>query len=237
MCQKTGHSSLVKTARSYLNYCEKHEKLPLDIILKYRSILKLKRSQPDVYVPPDSDVVANYNRIKQDSTLELIFLVLATSGIRYIECLDFLRNLDRNRLKMSPSHVAYSVAKTRNTKNINNIYLPLFVYKKLKYIDESYPNLRMQFYRKGSLFSVKYLRKWQYNFLIYNNVPESVADFIQGRTSKSIGANHYLAKAQQADFWYSKVADKLESVFCNTPKRKTVRQIPGTLSKPKKRRF
>jgi intergrase/recombinase len=216
LSQKTGHSSIVKTARSYLNYCEKHEKLPSYIILKYRSILKLKRSQPDVYVPQDSEVLASYHKIKQNKTLDLIFLVLATSGIRYVECLDFLKNLDGTRFKTCPAHVAYSVAKTRNTKNINNIYLPLFVYKKLKHIDESYPNLRMQFYRKGSLFSVKYLRKWQYNFLIYNNVPESVADFIQGRASRSIGANHYLAKAQQADFWYSKVAHKLEGIFSNT---------------------
>jgi len=216
LSQKTGHSSLVKTARSYLNYFEKHEKLPLDIILKYRSILKLKRSQPDVYVPSDSEVLASYHKIKQDKTLDLIFLILATSGIRYVECLDFLKNYDGTRFKMSGRHIAYSVAKTRNTKNINNIYLPLFVYKKLEHIDESYPSLRMQFYRKGSLFSVKYLRKWQYNFLIYNNVPESVADFIQGRASKSISANHYLAKAQQADFWYSKITNKLESVFCNT---------------------
>jgi hypothetical protein len=60
---------------------------------------------------------------------------------------------------------------------------------------------------------LKYLRKWHYNFMLYHHVPESVADFIQGRSSKSISANHYLAKAQQADFWYGKIAGALTKVF------------------------
>ena len=36
-----------------------------------------------------------------------------------------------------------------------------------------------------------YLRKWFCNFLILNNVPESV------------GSMHYLAKVKQADYWYN----------------------------------
>ena len=41
----------------------------------------------------------------------------------------------------------------------------------------------------------KYLRKWFYNFLILNNVPESV------------GSTHYLAKVKQADYWYGLVKE------------------------------
>jgi len=36
-------------------------------------------------------------------------------------------------------------------------------------------------------------------FLILNGVPKSVADFIQGRFSYTIGSMHYLAKVKQAD--------------------------------------
>lgn len=55
----------------------------------------------------------------------------------------------------------------------------------------------------------KYLRKWQYNFLIYQGVPESVVDFIQGRSSESVGSMHYLSKVKQADYWYGKALDNL----------------------------
>ena len=45
-------------------------------------------------------------------------------------------------------------------------------------------------------------------FLILNGVPESVADFIQGRASVTVGSSHYLAKTKQADEWYSRIVDK-----------------------------
>lgn len=38
------------------------------------------------------------------------------------------------------------------------------------------------------------------------NVPESVADFVQGRTPKKIGARHYSKLVNQADGHYTKFA-------------------------------
>jgi len=49
--------------------------------------------------------------------------------------------------------------------------------------------------------------------LILNGVPESVADFIQGRASITVGSMHYLTKVKQADEWYLRVADKLMEIF------------------------
>jgi intergrase/recombinase len=40
----------------------------------------------------------------------------------------------------------------------------------------------------------------------------SVADFIQGRTPKRIGAKHYMALTRQADNWYGKYASYLSSL-------------------------
>ena len=60
----------------------------------------------------------------------------------------------------------------------------------------------------------KYLRKWFYNFLIINNVPESVADFIEGRAPESVGSMHYLSRVRQADYWYEKTAlPRLQDFF------------------------
>ena len=177
-------------------------------------------------MPSDAELIANFNKIKDHKVLEIIYLVLATSGIRYVECLDFLKNYDINKFAINPNHVSYSVAHFRNTKSINNIYLPLFVYKKLIHVNSSYDLLRMRLIRKDITISLKYLRKWNYNFLLYNNVPESVADFIQGRVSKSVSANHYLAKSQQASFWYGKIASKFINIFKHNNKfGKNLKQI------------
>jgi intergrase/recombinase len=42
---------------------------------------------------------------------------------------------------------------------------------------------------------------------------ESVADFIQGRASVTVGSAHYLAKTQQADVSYAKIVPKLLPLF------------------------
>ena len=57
------------------------------------------------------------------------------------------------------------------------------------------------------------IRKWHLNFLIEHSIPESVADFIQGRASVTVVSAHYLAKTQQADLWYGKVVDKLMDIL------------------------
>ena len=66
--------------------------------------------------------------------------------------------------------------------------------------------------RKSGL-NPKYHRKWFYNFLIYNNVTEGVADFIEGRASSSVGSMHYLSKAKQAVYWYERVVDTLSVII------------------------
>lgn len=54
----------------------------------------------------------------------------------------------------------------------------------------------------------KYLRKFAFDTMISENlnVPESVADFIEGRTPKKIGARHYSRLLAQADGHYPKFA-------------------------------
>ena len=61
--------------------------------------------------------------------------------------------------------------------------------------------------------SPKYLRKWFYNFLVFNSVPEGVADFIEGGAPNSVGSMHYLSKAKQADRWYKQVVDELTNII------------------------
>jgi intergrase/recombinase len=215
LSQKKGVKNLIVTARVYLNFSEQSNLLSSDTIQKYRKVLKCKQSNNDYFVPSDENVILTYNKIKHDKQLKIIYLILATSGIRYIECIKFLHSYDKSKFNIKNNIATYNISELRSSKKINNIHLPLFVFKELKHINSTYAYLRKKYNLSKPLFSLKYLRKWQYNFLLYNQVPESVADFIQGRASKSVSANHYLAKSQQSNFWYSKVANKLEELFRN----------------------
>ena len=42
--------------------------------------------------------------------------------------------------------------------------------------------------------------------MIELEIPESVADFIEGRVPKRVGAKHYMALRRQADKFYGKYA-------------------------------
>jgi len=64
------------------------------------------------------------------------------------------------------------------------------------------------YFYKYKFVCCKYLRKFAFDTMISEklNVPESVADFIEGRTPKKIGARHYSKLVNQADGHYTKFA-------------------------------
>ena len=56
------------------------------------------------------------------------------------------------------------------------------------------------------LVAFKYIRKFGFDKMIDLEVPESVADFIQGRTPKKIGAKHYMVLVRQDKKFYPRYA-------------------------------
>jgi len=56
--------------------------------------------------------------------------------------------------------------------------------------------------------TAKTIRKWHLNTMIKEGITESVADFIQGRASATVGSAHYLNKIQQATDQYSRLIGK-----------------------------
>ncbi|UGV41716.1 hypothetical protein J7W08_05415 [Methanococcoides orientis] len=56
--------------------------------------------------------------------------------------------------------------------------------------------------------SAKTIRKWHLNVMIKEGVTESLADFIQGRASMTVGSAHYLNKVEQAKNEYRRIMEK-----------------------------
>jgi len=59
----------------------------------------------------------------------------------------------------------------------------------------------------------KYVRKFAYNKMIEAGIPESVADWINGRAPQTIGARHYMWMREQADQYYPRYAAYLNVLF------------------------
>ena len=105
----------------------------------------------------------------------------------------------------------YQLFYQRGQKNNYYIYLPRHLAEHLHKFHIHGSTITHQISKTG--LAPKYLRKWLYNFLIYSNVPESVADFIEGRSANAVGNMHYLARAKQADHWYVLFVDKLKKTL------------------------
>jgi len=62
--------------------------------------------------------------------------------------------------------------------------------------------------------SPKYLRKFANDIMTSEelNIPESVADFIQGRVPKTVGARHYMQLKRKAIQFYPRYASYLNQL-------------------------
>ena len=136
-----------------------------------------------------------------------MYLVYVVSGIRKVEGEYLLDNLDILKCQQLDGFTKITMNYLRHNKNSYFCYLPLNVYSKLtiNHKQLSISSLENEIRRK-KLIPIKYCRKWFYTKCIEVGVPESIADFYEGRTSNSIGSNHYLSKQMLADRYYK---DKL----------------------------
>jgi len=61
--------------------------------------------------------------------------------------------------------------------------------------------------------SANTIRKWHYTFLVRHGIAPDIADYIQGRSSTSVGARHYGHRELLADEAYSRIVDELKKVL------------------------
>jgi len=203
--RSTSRKNMILALRNLINYCENKGIISYEFANKLKRELKCVRSRTDGYVPSDEEVMKAYQKF-DDEDYKVVFKVLMFSGLRVMEAVKFLNEFDEKRLMVDGKVAKYPLFFDREQKKSYFVYLPKEFALKLRRMDITEQGVKKYFQRRG--LPAKYLRKWNYNFLILNGVPESVADFIQGRASITVGSMHYLAKVRQADEWYSRIVDK-----------------------------
>ncbi|MEM2913262.1 MAG: integrase [Candidatus Bathyarchaeia archaeon] len=69
------------------------------------------------------------------------------------------------------------------------------------------------YFKKYGFVKPKYIRKFALDKMVELGVPESVADFIQDRFPKQVGARHYMNLVRQADSYYGRYAEYLKALI------------------------
>ena len=194
--------------RSYLTYLVQKSLLTEEGEKHFRKNVPLRQSKADNYIPTNEEVIGAYNQIKE-KRFKTIFKLLAFSGARITELVKMIKEYDPSKLIIEEKFAKYQLHYNRGHKKSFYIYIPKELVPELHKYYVHVDTITHQISKSG--LSPKYLRKWFYNFLIYNNVPEGVADFIEGRSPASVGNMHYLSKSKQADFWYEQIVEKMLS--------------------------
>ncbi len=196
--------------RSYLNYLLSKSLISNEYVMALKKKLPIKQSKADNYIPSNEEIVKAYKQISVKS-YQTLFKLLAFSGARITELEKMVKEYDPSKLIVNEKFAKYQLYYNRGHKNSFYIYMPKELIPGLHKFYIHVDTITHQISKSG--LNPKYLRKWFYNFLIYNNVPEGVADFIEGRAPGSVGSMHYLAKAKQADYWYEQIVTNLTNVF------------------------
>ncbi len=195
----------LKNLFNFMEYeeIEEFNGIPIE---RWKKKIKLRPSGiREIYIS-DNELKESYQQI--DKHYKVPFKLLVYSGMRLTQILKGIENIENVVLKDQIARIPIrSISKGK--KQGFWIYLPLQFFNELREFNPKYCYYtyleKIRIYR----VSASTIRKWNYNFLIENNVPESIADFIQGRASTTVGSSHYLNKTIQADREYNRILDKL----------------------------
>jgi intergrase/recombinase len=133
---------------------------------------------------------------------------LLDSGSRLVEVAKVYSEFKEENAKQIKDFYRVEIGAFRGTKQAFYGYFTEATFKTLTAIPFEPLTIMSasRYYRKMGFIQPKYLRKFAFDSMISLEVPESVADFIEGRVPKRVGAKHYMALRRQADKFYPKYA-------------------------------
>jgi len=175
----------------------------------------------DLNVPSETEILDSIKLLqKRDSDKRILALynLLLDSGLRLIEGVRLYNLLVTNGLKFERQNGFYVVALGyfRNTKLAYFGFITDYTMGLLRECEKPlvYKKIMGSATKRFNVVSYKYLRKFVFDMMTSEqlNIPESVADFIEGRTAKSVGARHYMNLKRKAIQFYPRYSTYLASL-------------------------
>ncbi|MEM3596532.1 MAG: integrase [Candidatus Bathyarchaeia archaeon] len=162
----------------------------------------------DIKVPEEEQIISDLKRIVSEPLpLQAEYNLLLDSGLRLVEVVRLLNNFpEAERLE---GFYRCPVGFFRGSKQAYYCYMTEYTYQLIKKLNEKVSEIRLKrLHQLHKITRAKYLRKFANDIMTSEklNIPESVADFIQGRVPKSIGAKHYMKLKRKADQYYPRYA-------------------------------
>lgn len=181
----------------------------LDVL---RKALPKVRCGIDLKIPSEAEIVESFKKLpKAPLKYQALYSLLLDSGLRLIEAVELI-NTFQNAEAVNGFY-RNEIAMFRGEKQAYYGHFSERTLKLIKQVEEKIDDRNASHYfSKFGYVTPKYLRKYAFDKMIELEIPESVADFIQGRVPKRIGAKHYMALARQASKFYPRYMEYIEKV-------------------------
>ena len=135
--------------------------------------------------------------------------ILLESGLRCSNLEAFIKSFEPKKAEIRGDIIVYPLFDINGKKGSFYLFMKKNTYDEFLIHQAQFKHFNLtclkRHIRYNKLLSLKYLRKYQFTQMIKVGISLEVADFIQGRASKNIGFNHYLAKKEIAVKGYSKL--------------------------------
>jgi intergrase/recombinase len=175
----------------------------------------------DIKVPEEEQIILDLKRLASDPLkYQVAYNLLLDSGLRLVEVVKLLNNFPE--AEHLEGFYRCPVGLFRGSKQAYYCYLTEYTFQQIMRLkndgDPASLERRLKddftkdsidmWHKKHNYTRPKYLRKFANDTMTSEklNIPESVADFIQGRVPKSIGAKHYMQLKRKADQYYPRYA-------------------------------
>jgi intergrase/recombinase len=179
----------------------------------YRKALPKLSCGIDLKVPKEAGMLQSLSRLNGLSAHYIaLYNLLVDSGLRLIEAIRVAREFES--VERINGFYRVALGEFRGSKQAYYAYLIEPTYNQILAVRAELLNVKYssRFPRNHGLIPPKYLRKFAFDKMVELEIPESVADFIEGRVPKRIGAKHYMVLRRQADRFYSKYAEYLSKI-------------------------
>jgi len=167
----------------------------------------------DLKIPSEQQIAESLKKLsKAPVKYQALFNVLLDSGLRLIEACELINSF--KDAEAVNGFYRCEVAMFRGEKQAYYGHFSEHTLGLIKQVKDKLGDIAASnYFKKYGYVAPKYLRKFAFDKMIELEVPESIADFIEGRVPKRIGAKHYLALARQSSKFYPRYMEYVEKLL------------------------
>ena len=204
--------NLNRSIRAWFNYLQTVGIANKEFLDKLRAAISKDRTFIDLKIPTETEILKDLRRLsKAPLKFQAIYNLCLDSGLRLVEAQELINNY------REPERVndfcRTELGMFRGEKQAYYGYYSEHTHNLIRRVTQFFSQISIEKYAQNHDYTrAKYLRKFAFDKMLELQIPESIADFIEGRVARKVGVRHYANLRRQADNFYGKYVEYLNKL-------------------------